>query len=175
MATQLDNQVHNVLITKNDGENNLHFMGRWMRCRNSTFNISQSNIFEIASKLVADATLENIVKNRTMNDITAAIKQTTEQVNAGLDFGLGLIVVVFLVIAGIFILPKLMKGAGGGADGKNLQDAAMKKDPRMRVLMFVKNHKMVLFLGAILIGLGIWLALMRAGVVTNVFLPPIAR
>jgi hypothetical protein len=175
MATQLETQVHNVLKSRLEGRNDLHFMGKWIRCRNSTVNISQSNIFEIVSKLVADSTLENIVKNRTMNDITAAIKQTTEQVNAGLDFGLGLIVLVFLVIAGIFILPKLMKGAGGGADGKNLQDTAMKKDPRMRVLMFVKNHKMVLFLGAILVGLGIWLALMRAGVVTNVFLPPIAR
>ena len=175
MQTQLNTQVRNVLKTTTTGNNTLYFRARYLTCRNSKINIQQGNIFETISQLTADTTVENIVKNKVMNDIAAAISQKTEQVNKGIDFGIGVLLLAIALI-GIVVLPKIMKG---GAGGGNLQDAAASADPRMRAMAFIKKHKVSIALVgtllAILIGILIWLALIKAGVAPNVFLPAIAK
>jgi hypothetical protein len=177
MKTALETSISNTLTNDQRITQNIYFRARNLTCKNSPINVTQESILETVSTMTADTTVENIVKNSVMNDILADIKQTTAQVNKGIDFGIGL-VIALLAVAGFFFIPKLLKGMKGSGDGGG-GGGQVAMDPRTQALTFVKKHKgkitLASVLFAFLIGMLIWLALIKAGIAPNVFMPAIAK
>jgi hypothetical protein len=181
MKTALQTSITSTLTSDQNITQIIYFRARNLTCKNSPINVTQTSLLELVSTLTSDITLENIVKNSVMNDIMAKVSQTTEQVNKGIDLGLGLVLGLVALILAVFIIPKALKGGGGGGKDAagNVQDALVSKDPRARAMAFIKKHKLsiaiVSVLLAIIIGIGIWLALIKAGIAPNVFMPDIAK
>jgi len=179
MKTALQTSINSTLTSNQNITQIIYFRARNLTCKNSPIKVTQTSLLELVSTMTSDITLENIVKNSVMNDIMAKVSQTTEQVNKGIDLGLGLVLVAIALVGAVFILPKILKkGGGGSTEGGNIQDA-LPKDLRTRAMAFIKKHKVsiaiVSVLLAILIGIGIWLALIKAGIAPNVFMPDIAK
>jgi hypothetical protein len=180
MKTALQTSINSTLTSNQNITQIIYFRARNLTCKNSPITVTQTSLLELVSTMTSDITLENIVKNSVMNDIMAKVSQTTEQVNKGIDLGLGLVLLAIALVGAVFILPKILKkgGGGGSTEGGNIQDA-LPKDLRTRAMAFIKKHKVsiaiVSVLLAILIGIGIWLALIKAGIAPNVFLPDIAK
>lgn len=152
----LKNSISNVLATNLSNSQIIDIGARYFKCRNSPITMTQSATIDAIASSTANSMIENVVRNSEVAAIKTQLDQKVSQVNAGIDFGF----ILFLIIAAVVaFLVYSMKKAKGTAKG------------------IIKYRKQIA-LG--LVGLStavgtVYYALVRSGKVNNPFAPEVAQ
>ena len=123
------------------------------------------------ASVTSDTVVSNLVSNKVVADLKAAIDQEVKQTLKGLDFGFIFIIIALIVIGVIVFLSKAAKKIP-----VNQVASGFKRAMNNFNLWLSKHRKAILiFLGSIGALLVTAYGLIRGGVVKNPFLPEYAQ
>jgi hypothetical protein len=152
----LQNSISNVLSTNASNDQVIDIGARYFKCRNSPITMTQSSTIDTIASSTANSTIENVVRNSEVAALKAQLEQKVSQVNAGLDFGFLLFLLLAAVAAFAIFVMKKTKGVTKG-------------------IWKYKKQILLGLLGLTTTGIGVYYALIRSGKVDNPFAPDVAK
>jgi mRNA-degrading endonuclease toxin of MazEF toxin-antitoxin module len=171
IQVNLKNTITNSMTTTSTTDQEIDVDARYFRCRNAPITFNQASTIDAMATATADTVVTNVVVNKEVADLKAAIDQEVKQTLKGLDFGFIFIIIALIVIGVIVFLSKAAK--------KVPVDQAVsgfKKFISSINLWLCKHRKAILiFLGVVGTLLATAYGLIRGGVVKNPFLPEYAQ